>query len=321
VQVSARELEARFPIRQFSADGDRVAYWLCPHSLGAWRPGDAPVAFGPPTLAACGVFNDPVNAGTSIDEIVLAGDRIAYLDRFGYYYSAIMLTALDRHDEGVAVANADEYGPGGLARLEELLGGGSTIVYGARGLSDVDYGKAESIWRLDGAAPVQIARRSGDLQPLAVDEGRIVVRRADRTLDLLGTDGSVLATFPVPALGAALAGDDLVVLVQGQLRDYSVSSGELLHVWPLPDVPSAGRCRSGYCPQVRLTLDDAARGLAVYTLDGAVRLIRLRDGADRTLPDATAAELTDAGLFYTYVGEEPWPGRIRFVLFDELPIR
>ena len=56
----------------------------------------------------------------------------------------------------------------------------------------------------------------------------------------------------------------------------------------------------------------------VYTLDGVVHLLRLRDGADGTVPGATAAELTDAGLFYSYVGEEPWPGRIRFVPFDEL---
>jgi hypothetical protein len=44
-----------------------------------------------------------------------------------------------------------------------------------------------------------------------------------------------------------------------------------------------------------------------------------RDGADRTLPGATG-ELTDSGLFYAYTGEEPWPGRIRFVPFAELPL-
>jgi hypothetical protein len=52
-----------------------------------------------------------------------------------------------------------------------------------------------------------------------------------------------------------------------------------------------------------------------------VHLLRLRDGADATIPGATAAELTDAGLFYAYTGEEPWPGRIRFVPFAELPIQ
>jgi hypothetical protein len=143
----------------------------------------------------------------------------------------------------------------------------------------------------------------------------------DGSLELLSLDGSVLETFDVPSLGAALAGDDLVVLVQGELRDYSVSSGELLHAWPLPDVPSAGRCRLYACPGIRLTLDDTARGIVVYTLDGVVHLLRLSDGADATVPGATAAELTDAGLFYAYLGEDPWPGRIRFIPFDELPLR
>jgi hypothetical protein len=58
----------------------------------------------------------------------------------------------------------------------------------------------------------------------------------------------------------------------------------------------------------------------VYSLDYVVHLLRLRDDTDVTLPGATAAELTDAGLFYAYVGEEPWPGRIRFVPFDKLPL-
>ena len=109
------------------------------------------------------------------------------------------------------------------------------------------------------------------------------------------------------ALGAVLAGGDLVVHVAGELRDYSASTGELRYVWPLPDVPS-------------LTLDDAARGVVVYTLDGVVHLLRLSSGADVTVPGATAAELTDAGLFCAYRGEDPWPGRIRFVPFDELPL-
>jgi hypothetical protein len=108
--------------------------------------------------------------------------------------------------------------------------------------------------------------------------------------------------------------------VQGELRDYSVSSGELLHAWPLPDVRSSGRCRAGWCGPIRLTLDDAARGVVVYTLDGVVHLLRLRDGANVTVPGATTAELTDAGLFYAYPGEEPWLGRIRFMPFDELPL-
>jgi hypothetical protein len=154
---------------------------------------------------------------------------------------------------------------------------------------------------------VQITHAPDDLQPLAVDQGRVLARRPDGTLELLGQGGGLLRTFDVPSLGAVLEGDDLVVLVQGALRDYSASTGELLQAPPLPDVPGLG-------------LDGTARGVVAYTLGGVVHLLRLSSGADVTVPGATAAELTDAGLFYAYRGEKPWPGRIRFVPFDELPL-
>jgi WD40-like Beta Propeller Repeat len=328
VQASQRELEARFPIQKFSADGDRVAYWLCPHSLGVWQPGGThTVSLGPATLAACLVPHIPSDSLSSVYDLTLAGDRLAYLTRGGLntWTWSLLVASVAGGDEGDVIASDHESGSNlldpRLARLEDLLGGGSALVYGARVRDpNVFGGDPESVWRVDGTTPVRIALRPDDLEPLAFDGGRIVVRRADSTLDLLGLDGSVLATFTVPALGAALAGDDLVLLVQGQLRDYSASSGELLHAWPLPDVSSSGRCRLTSCPSVRLTLDDAARGIVVYTLDGTVHLLRLQDGADRTLPDATAAEITDAGLFYTYPGADPWPGRIRFVPFSELPL-
>jgi dipeptidyl aminopeptidase/acylaminoacyl peptidase len=324
VEVSARELRARVPITRLSADGDRVAYWLCPHVFGAWRPGDAEqVALGLATVEECRLPSSPQIPGTDAYDLVLAGDRLAYLSSGGGNTTVWQLevTTLERGDDGiVAVTGSETAGGWRFPRIADLAGGGSTLVYGERGRGVDVPTMPESIWRIDGGTPVQIARRVDDLQPLAAGGGRIVARRADGALDVLGLDGNVLAGFAAPSLGAALSGDDLVVLVQGELREYSVSSGALLHTWPLPDVPSSGRCRLYVCPEIDLTLDDTARGLVVYTLDGVVHLLRLRDGADATVPGATAAELTDAGLFYAYAGEEPWPGRIRFVPFDELPL-
>jgi Tol biopolymer transport system component len=323
VRVSGRELEARFPIRQLSADGDRVAYWLCPHTFEAWRPGDAPVVLGPGTVAACLIPVLDWGPESNVYDLTLAGDRLAYLTQSGVntWTWQLWLTTLERGDEGVAISSGSQTSGNAprWAELEDLVGGGSALVYGQRGVSPYAF-HPEEVWRVDGATPVQVASRSDDYQPLAVDGGRIVARWIDGSLDLLSLDGHVLEAFDVPSLGAALAGDDLVVLVQSELRDYSVSSGELLHAWPLPDVPSSGRCRLYSCPGIRLTLDDTARGLVVYTLDRVVHLLRLSDGADATVPGATAAEITDDGLFYAYLGEDPWPGRIRFVPFDELPL-
>ena len=324
VRVSARRLEARVPIEQLSADGDRVAYWLCPHSLGVWRPGDTQqVALGPATRAACRIPSEPTWPGSTVYDLALAGDRLAYLSVFGGNSTVweLWLTTLHRHDEGVkADSGAQTTGDLLPPRLDNLIGSGRALVYGARNRDITSRPGPESIWRLHGRTPTEIARAAKDLEPLAVDEGRIVARRADGALELLDRVGYVLRTFDVRALAAALAGDDLVVLVHGGLRDYSASTGKLLHAWPLPAVPSSGRCRPYSCPGVRLTLADAARGVVVYTLDGVVHLLRLRDGAKGTVPGARKAELTNAGLFYSSVGKKPWPGRIRFVPFAELPL-
>jgi WD40-like Beta Propeller Repeat len=323
VHVSARELEARFPIRQISADGDRVAYWICQHALGVWRPGDSDqLPLGERTLQACLAPRDPY-FHPAIYDLALACDRLAYLTSFAgnEVHTTLMLATLEHGTEGVDVAEgARPSGQPDPETLTDVVGGGSALVYGSRGSWIGSVYPPESIWRIDGEKPVQIATRRFDVRPLDVDQGRILAQSGEGRLEVLDLNGSALATFTVPAVASALAGDDLVVLVQGQLRDYSVSTSDLLHAWPLPDIRSAGRCLVPYCAQARLRLEGAARGLALYTLDGTFHLLRLRDGADVPMPAVTAAELTDAGLFSAYVGAEPWPGRIRFVPFAELPL-
>ena len=303
VHVSPRELEARVPIQRLSADGNRVAFFLCPFIFGGWRPGDKqPLLPDSVTLFDC-LQQENVNY---LRDFALAGDRLAYLVGTDGAWKTLVLTTLEQDHPSVRIAESDEH-PGQRPALGDVVGARTTIVYGSRQSLDIDSQGPETIWRVDDAKPVQITYAPDDLQPLAVDQGRIAARRPDGSLELLDLDGGVLRTFDVSALGAALAGDDLVVLVHGELRDYSASTGELRYVWPLPDVPS-------------VELDDAARGIAVYTLDGVVHLLRLSSGADVTVPGATAAELTGAGLFYAYPGEEPWPGRIRFIPFEELPL-
>ena len=311
VRVSPRELEARVPIKELAADGDRVAYWLCPHILGAWRPGDEqPLSLGPATLLACRGQPPMSGFGNDVYGLALAGERLAYLTfvAANRVHTALMLTTFERGDEGEMIAQgAADYGR--PRALSDAVGAGTTLVYGTRSsLVSLPAIPPESIWRIDGAKPVQVTPDAKDLQPLSVDQGRIVARHPGGSLELLDSNGGVLRTFDVSSLEAALAGDDLVAHVRGELRGYSASTGALRYVWPLADVPGA-------------KLNDVARGVVVYTLDGVVHLLRLSDGADATVPRATAAELTDAGLFYAYRGEDPWPGRIRFVPFDELPLR
>jgi WD40-like Beta Propeller Repeat len=325
-QVSPRELEARYPIRQISADGDRVGYWVCPHALGIWRPGDTqPIPLGERTLQACLAQSDTTFEPLAY-ELALAGDRLAYLwtEAGNEVHTTLMLASVGRGTEGVRVdEEARPSGEPGPPTLTDVVGGGSLLFYGSRGTwwsGPAPF--LEATFRIDGERPVRIPSGAINVHPLGVDQGRFLVRDGAGTLELLDLDGWTLAAHGIRAITARLAGDDLVVLAPVQLRNYSASTGDLRDVWPLPDVRSSGRCLFLSCDGdgVRLRLVDAARGLALYSLDGTFHLLRLRDGADATIPRATAAELTDAGLFYAYLGAEPWPGRIRFVPFADLPV-
>jgi hypothetical protein len=62
-------------------------------------------------------------------------------------------------------------------------------------------------------------------------------------------------------------------------------------------------------------LDDAARGLAVYVLDGEIHVLRLIDGADRVVAKGTLARFLDAGLVYAD------GSTLRLVPFEQLPLR
>jgi hypothetical protein len=61
-------------------------------------------------------------------------------------------------------------------------------------------------------------------------------------------------------------------------------------------------------------LQDAAHGLAAYTLDGRIHLLRLADGHDTTLASGTLAAFTDTGLAYAD------GARIHHVPYDRLPL-
>src|SRR5205085_7818873 len=152
--------------------------WVCPHTLGAWRPGDDPVVLGPGTIAACLIpvyYRDPAG----VYDLTLAGDRLAYLTQSGVniWNWRLWLTTLERGDEGVVISSGSQSSGNAprWAELEDLVGGGSALVYGQRGVSPIAF-HPEEVWRVDGATPVQVATRTDDFRPFAVDDGRIVAR-------------------------------------------------------------------------------------------------------------------------------------------------
>ncbi|MDX6408839.1 MAG: hypothetical protein QOE13_1910, partial [Gaiellaceae bacterium] len=181
-----------------------------------------------------------------------------------------------------------------------------------------------------------IAEMPGELEPLDVNQRRIVVRRAGSlaVLDASGADVLSLATYP---MAAQLAGNDLVVLVANQLRNYDARTGALLRTWELPpvtfgsDCPAwfdpaclAGLLSGGYClwstprlscAEPALRLEDAARGLVTYVLGGQIHLLRLGDMSDAVIDFGRVSRFTNAGLIYAD------GSRLHFVPFGKLPLR
>jgi hypothetical protein len=349
--VAGNELRFRLPVDELAADGDSVAYRTC-GEIGVWRPGSGSVTPVRSDLPLCN-FQD---SWLQVYSLALAGDQVGWgMVEGGNSQTSSMMTATvaARPSTTILASGPGETngGPRGTARVGYSLGAGPLLVFSSWAYCD-EVGNSscpqlplqqsplvsQTLWRMrdpawPGTCPgltagagsarcQQLRLEPGPLRPLDVDAGRIVASGDNATV-ILDSDGGQLLSIPVSTVAAQLAGSNLVVLVPGALRVYDTTTGELLHSWPLPDVSFGGFCGLPIwqCGSPRLLLEGAARGLTVYLLDGKLHLLRLRDGADTVIADATAAQLSDGGLFYAYRTTGMWPGRVRFVPFGELPLQ
>src|SRR5262249_40044844 len=129
----------------------------------------------------------------------------------------------------------------------------------------------------------------------------------------LDADGNTLLALPIHTHEAALSGNDLVAHIGTELRDYDATTGTLKHAWqPTGLQPPAPQPRRSYPDHA---LQDAAHGLAAYTLDNNIHLLRLADGTDKVIASGTVARFMDAGLVYAD------GARIHLVPYDSLPLR
>jgi Tol biopolymer transport system component len=347
--VSRDQVELREPVAELAADGDRVAYRFC-GSIALWKPGDSNVVSQQFDRPLCGETN------IGFYSIALAGDKIAWGSLRGGNVQSNSLVVETVGDPAtrlqVATGNHTTGDPRGDERAGDILGAGPLLVFSTWAYCDevvpvtcpgLGFGRgstlaAQTLWRVReqswaGACPglrsdatagrCQVLRvEPGPLRPLDAGAGRIVVSGDNATL-VLDPDGRQLLSLPLSTQAAQLAGSDLVVLVPGALRDYDATTGALLHTWPLPDISSGGFCGVPLllCGSPRLRLEDAANGLVAYVLDGQIHLMRLGDGRDVILHGGTIARFGNGGLFYAYQASGTWAGRIRFVPFDQLPLR
>ena len=165
---------------------------------------------------------------------------------------------------------------------------------------------AQTIYRVDGTVAVPISSGDGEHKPLALESGRIVVRTHLATIELTDLHGNViLAVDPEGvATGAALAGNDLVLLVPGHVKVYDATSGRERAAWPVPaDARIVG----------------LAGGRAAYVSGGGVYLLRIADGSGASLGAAADARLDSAGLFVEAASAGQWRGTVRFTPLGQLP--
>jgi hypothetical protein len=75
------------------------------------------------------------------------------------------------------------------------------------------------------------------------------------------------------------------------------------------------------CPTITHQLVDAKRGLVAYIHLGKLHLLRLSDGVNKLVANATDARFGDNGLSYAHVAAAPWVSRIRLVRWASLPVQ
>jgi hypothetical protein len=172
----------------------------------------------------------------------------------------------------------------------------------------------EKLWRIVGPRKRLILASPDELTVLSVAAGRILVQRADGSLELRGADGRLLRSFQFAqeeVKGALLDSSELVVLhrVGGRLT------------WSVFD-PESGEERT-LAAQSGAIPADVERGLLVYIVGRVVHVQRLADGrqARFTTPRGSypEAQIEPSGLFYSYsLGRE---GRVRFVPLSQIRFR
>jgi TolB protein len=311
--VQGKTLQTTSEIAMLAADGSRVAvtYTNGDNCMEIWNVPTGSLSRIP---GAC----DPL-------ELTLGGSRagwLTYEQGISLYLGIDTATAEMPRPAGVYGA-AVVYGLKGEAGVGDLRAQGSLMVFDGwaqKGGGCPDPGcfrnnkTRGTLYRLVGHRVRAIRRERVGLTALAVDHGRIVVRRSDGPLELLNANGRLLQQIPFApdaAIEAALSGSHLTVSTRSTMAVYNTSSGRLLHTWRVP---------------ANSALAGATNGIAAYSQGHTIHLIRLTDGRRRRLTPPGVGpihvRLTQAGLFYAYkIPSADMKGRIAFEPLAQLLAR
>jgi hypothetical protein len=321
-----------------AADGSLVAVATACNSheyqLYAWNPVRRSVtSVAPRRQRRC------YDSSTGIWEAAIAGRRLAWVAFAGGNSSqSWLLTATTRRPLSTSDLTGQKdrnTGDGVGDWVGNVHGDGSLLVFNTWTLCENSgYNNScpegtppgyhiynENLWRIVGKRKRLLVASLDEMTVLSVAAGRILVQRADGSLELRGADGSLQHSFPFrprAVLGALLDASELVVLEREsglRWRVYDPVSGEEKKVLPAPR---------------RATPQDVERGLLVYTLGRVVHVVRLGDRRQTSFvapvavdpdvyPVPVQAQLEPSGLFYSYQARRE--GRVRFVPFNEIRFR
>jgi hypothetical protein len=293
------------PVQELATDGGRVAFIACA-GVSVWTPTTGAVTFvARQTLELSGRCFAPYSRG-HLYSVAIAGDRVAWIEKgwgLGFHWDARAATIGSAPVE--LAGGSGTLGTPPLDGLGTAVGSGSLLVVSGWKLhwAGSQYPKVDvqTIERVDaGACPcTALSSSPGPYTPLDVDAGRIVVS-GDLETRILAADGTILLALPVPTQAAQLSGSQLVLAVGSGLRVYD-TDGVLRAAWPLPAGPIGHAC-DGYgdpsCRYRHVVLGDVAHGLAAYSIDGEIHLLRLADGVDRDVGPGVLPRFADGGLVF-----------------------
>jgi hypothetical protein len=310
-------------VQKLAADADRVAYASCGR-ISTWAADSGAI------LTVAGATGECFSAFTRashVGSLAIADDRVLWWWAdlgLGFLWSMRDATIgaqpveLARGSGNLGGTPGD--GTGTAVGSGSLLAMSSWRLHFANGTAVVDQ---QSIERVDqGGCPCSaISGTPGPYTPLDVDQNRIVVSGTNETRVLAG-DGAALLSLPVPTLAAQLSGSQLVIAAGNQLQVYDSGGGRFMASWPMPASPVGHDCDLYADPSCnygtalsQVMLEDLAHGLATYIYAGQVHLLRLSDGADRTVAHGTLARFMTDGLLYAD------GARIWLMPYDRLPLQ
>jgi len=284
------------PAGPLAADGRRVAFVACGRVL-VWSPpatdvsrfaDDRPRGSCPSTASRAQVY-----------AVALAGERVAWGEKTGGLTFRWELRGSTLAGERELFTLATGSGAQGNP-FNRVRGAGSLLAF-----SSWPYPKDQRPTIIYRAGPLgcpcpAIASSPPPLHLVDADAGRVVAG-GENAIWVLDSGGALLSSIPGPLApdGAQLAASDVVVARGGGLQRYDARSGSLVQTLPF----SAGS-----------SLQDAARGLVAYVLDGRVHVLRLLDGADAIVAYGTFARFMDQGLALAD------GARVRVLPWERLPL-